>query len=78
MNISCGAQQLLSEDHVLLSKLTKRQNLFVIFEINSVIKQETIYMAFTTFLLAAEIYFIEVHDSKDNDSTAVIVYRRRL
>jgi hypothetical protein len=66
------------EDHVLLSKLTKRQHSFVIFAINSVIKQGTIYMAFTTFLLAAEVYFIDVHDSKDNASSAFIVYRRRL
>ena len=78
LNISCGAQKLLSEDHVLLSKLTKRQNSFVIFAVNSVIKQETIYMAFTTFLLAAEIYFMDVHDTKDNASSAVIVYRRLL
>lgn len=35
-------------------------------------------MAFTTFLLAAEVYFIDVHDLKDNASSAFIVYRRRL
>jgi hypothetical protein len=78
LNISCGAGQLLSEDYVLLSKLAKRQSSFVIFAVNSVVKQETIYMAFTTFLLTAEIYFMDVHDSKDNASSAVIAYRRRL
>jgi hypothetical protein len=43
------AQQLLSEDHILLSRLAKSQNSFVSFAINSVKKQGTIHMAVTTF-----------------------------
>jgi hypothetical protein len=78
LNISCGAQQLLSEDHALLPKLAKRQNSFVIFAVNSVIKQETLYMAFKTFSLTAKIYFMDVQDSKNNASSAVTAYRRRL
>jgi hypothetical protein len=35
-------------------------------------------MAFTTFLLTAEICIMDVHDSKNNASSAVIAYRRRL
>jgi len=78
LNISCGAQQLLSEDHILLSKLAKRQNSFVIFAINSVIRKETIYIAFATFLLTAEIFFMDVHGPKDNAYSAGLAYRRRL
>lgn len=35
-------------------------------------------MAFMTFLLIAEIYFMDVHDSKDNTSSVVIAYRYHL
>jgi len=66
------------EDHTLLSELAKHQNSFVIFAINSVIKKGTIYIAFTTSLLTAEIHFMAAHDPKDNASSAVVAYRRRL